>query len=226
MTEVKWLASQEALAMLRSLGKKASGRKLRLFAAACVRRQRIWDLLADERSREAVELAERYADRQATRKELQAAEQQARAAAHSLARYTGGPLSDYAAAYAALAATEAAAYTAPRAASQAAYFVESLNRRGAERSQTRASPADLLREVFGNPFRPVRVAPTWLAWDGGTVPKLAQAIYDERAFDRLPVLADALEEAGCTDRDLLSHCRRPAEHVRGCWAVDLLLGKA
>jgi hypothetical protein len=69
------------------------------------------------------------------------------------------------------------------------------------------------------------VYPVWLCWHGGTIPKLAQAIYDERAFDRLPVLADALEEAGCTDADLLGHLRGPGPHVRGCWALDLLLGK-
>jgi hypothetical protein len=84
----------------------------------------------------------------------------------------------------------------------------------------------LLHDVIGNPFRPApSVDPAWLTWNGGTVPRLAQAIYDERAFDRLPVLADALEDAGCTDADLLGHLRRPWFHVRGCWAVDLLLGK-
>jgi hypothetical protein len=55
--------------------------------------------------------------------------------------------------------------------------------------------------------------------------KLSRAIYDDRAFDRLPVLADALEDAGCTDRTILAHCRSGGEHVRGCWVVDLLLGK-
>jgi hypothetical protein len=54
---------------------------------------------------------------------------------------------------------------------------------------------------------------------------MAQAIYNERGFDRLPILGDALEDAGCTDRDILDHCRGPGPHVRGCWAVDLLLGK-
>jgi hypothetical protein len=58
-----------------------------------------------------------------------------------------------------------------------------------------------------------------------TVIALAEAIYDERAFDRLPILADALEEAGCTNADILNHCRQPGEHVRGCWVVDLILGK-
>ena len=81
----------------------------------------------------------------------------------------------------------------------------------------------LLRDIFGNPFRPVVADPAWLT---PTVVAIASAIYEERAFARLPILADALEEAGCTDADLLLHCRTPGEHVRGCWAVDLVLGKA
>jgi hypothetical protein len=86
--------------------------------------------------------------------------------------------------------------------------------------------AELLREVFGNPFRPVSISRSVLAWNDGTVVKLARAIYDERAFDRLPVLADALEEAGCDHADLPGHCRAPGPHVRGCWAVDLLLNQS
>jgi hypothetical protein len=82
--------------------------------------------------------------------------------------------------------------------------------------------ADFLRDIFGNPFRPVTLDP---AWATTTVKHLAQAIYTDPAFDRLPILADALEEAGCTDADILNHCRGPGPHVRGCWVVDLLLGK-
>jgi hypothetical protein len=85
--------------------------------------------------------------------------------------------------------------------------------------------ASMRREIFGNPFRPVAIAPAWLAWNDGTVPKLAQTIYDDRRFDLLPILADALEEAGCDHADILTHCRGPGPHVRGCWVVDLLLGK-
>ena len=81
----------------------------------------------------------------------------------------------------------------------------------------------LLRDIFGNPFRPIVADPAWLT---PTVGSLAVAIYEDRAFDRLPILADALEEAGCTNADVLLHCRVPAEHVRGCWVVDLVLGKA
>jgi hypothetical protein len=84
--------------------------------------------------------------------------------------------------------------------------------------------ADLVREVFGNPFRPVGLDPTCLAWHDRTVPRLARTIYEERRFDDLPVLADALEEAGCADAALLEHCRSAGVHVRGCWALDAILG--
>jgi hypothetical protein len=85
--------------------------------------------------------------------------------------------------------------------------------------------AALVRDIFGNPFRPVAVRAAWLGWNDGTIRETAQAIYDARAFDRLALLADALEEAGCADAAILSHCRSGGEHVRGCWVVDLMLGK-
>lgn len=95
-----------------------------------------------------------------------------------------------------------------------------------ELAAVRAAHCTLLRDIFGPlPFRPLTLPPSWLAWKDGTVPKLAQAIYDDRAFDRLPILADALEEAGCTNADILSHCRGSGPHIPGCWALDLILGK-
>jgi hypothetical protein len=88
----------------------------------------------------------------------------------------------------------------------------------------RASQAALLRDIFGNPFRPVTPDPAWLT---STVVALAAGIYADRAFDRLPILADALQDAGCDHPDVLAHCRDPhLTHVRGCWVVDLLLGKS
>jgi hypothetical protein len=82
------------------------------------------------------------------------------------------------------------------------------------------------REIFGNPFRPVTIERDWLQYNDGVVVKLSQAAYEQRDFDNLPILADALEEAGCTDQDILGHCRQQeAIHVRGCFVVDLLLGK-
>lgn len=103
--------------------------------------------------------------------------------------------------------------------------------------------ADLLREIVGNPFtaqflccsvKGGRHLPLdnkcpgcgpILAWNDGTVPRMAQSIYEERAFDRMPILADALEEAGCDNEAILQHCRGGGPHVRGCWVLDLLLGK-
>src|SRR5262249_45247069 len=86
----------------------------------------------------------------------------------------------------------------------------------------RRAQARLLHELFGNPFRPVAADRSWLTSD---VVGLARAIYDDRAFDRLPSLADALQDAGCDQADVLAHCRGGGPHVRGCWVVDLLLGK-
>jgi hypothetical protein len=83
--------------------------------------------------------------------------------------------------------------------------------------------AELLRDIFGNPFHSVALDPSWRT---PTVESLAQSIYDERAFDRLLILADALEDAGCKNHDILDHCRQPRVHTRGCWVGDLLLGKS
>ena len=81
---------------------------------------------------------------------------------------------------------------------------------------------ETLHCVVGNPFRPVTFDPLWRS---ETAVALASAIYADRAFDRLPILADALEEAGCDLPDVLAHCRGPGPHARGCWVVDGVLGK-
>ena len=82
--------------------------------------------------------------------------------------------------------------------------------------------ANLVREVIGNPFRPVTLEPRWLS---STVLDLARTIYDERVYERMPILADALLDAGCDSEEIINHCQGAAPHVRGCWVVDLLLGK-
>ncbi|AWM42102.1 hypothetical protein C1280_02235 [Gemmata obscuriglobus] len=79
-----------------------------------------------------------------------------------------------------------------------------------------------MRDIFGNPFRPVAADPAWLT---SNITALVTGIYADRAFDRMPILADALQDAGCDNADILTHCRSEAQHVRGCWVVDLLLGK-
>jgi hypothetical protein len=84
----------------------------------------------------------------------------------------------------------------------------------------------LLRDIVGPlPFRPVVIEPAWLRWNWGTVPAIARTIYEERAYHELPILADALMDAGCCNEEVLAHCRSPGPHVRGCWVVDLLLGR-
>jgi hypothetical protein len=192
----------------------ASDRKPRLFACACCRQ--VWHLLTDDRSRRAVEVTERFVDGEATEEEWAAA----RAAARSAAGHTdwdnyapSSPSRALAAWQAAMAAGDAAWDAAWDAAGAAPWDAATKQQ------------APLLRDIVGNPFRPVTLAPAVLAWQGGTVGKLAEGIYEERAFDRLPILADALEDAGCTDRAILDHCRGPGPHARGCWVVDLVLGK-
>jgi hypothetical protein len=250
--------------MLESLRGQASDRKLRLFGVACCRRiwhllprgpgpyefnqaaevaQRLADGLAGRQTLDAdapsfmgpdayefnhyaVEVAERYADGLAGRQTLDDA-------IPLFTRYCIRNEVDIFGGDSAFKTWQVILPDAFAAAFFAAFEPGSAvggNAVGRER-QVQAA---LLRDVFGNPFRPAPVVdPAWLAWEGGIVVRLAQALYEERhpecgALDnaRLAVLADALEEAGCTSEDLLAHCRGGGEHVRGCWAVDLVLGRS
>jgi hypothetical protein len=106
----------------------------------------------------------------------------------------------------------------------AAAFVFSRFKRPSEK--VLSSLYQLLHDLIGNPFRPPpRLDASVLAWNDAAVPRVAAAIYEERRFEDLPILADALEEAGCTDAELLGHCRG-GEHARGCWAVDSVLRRS
>jgi hypothetical protein len=90
----------------------------------------------------------------------------------------------------------------------------------------RVIQADLLRCIFGlRPFRPPRIDTSWLAWGSGAAVRIARAIYEQHSWSDMPILADALSEAGCGCEDILSHCRGPGPHARGCHVVDALLGK-
>jgi hypothetical protein len=209
MTEAEWLACTDPKPMLDFLRGRATSRKLRLLAADGCRR--LWGLLA-EPSRTAVGIAERYAEGQAGKAELK----EAFAGAWRAVREAGpGPGLDAAHAVA------QSVYGRTSTTATTAHYVARLTGRADEMGHLCA----LVRCAFGNPFRPSRIDPSWPAWNGGTVVQLAQVIYDERAFDRLPILADALEDAGCHDAGILAHCRGPGSHVRGCWVVDALLGK-
>jgi hypothetical protein len=214
MTEAEWLTSTDPESMLSyHLRGVTSDRRLRLFAVACCRR--IWHLFSDPRSRTAVEVAEKYADGSATEVELDRAYEEADGAhkAAFAAKGKGAACLEWAAQFA---ADRVAFFAARRASGFARRWTENGG----------AAQADLLREMVMNEFRPVTVDPLWLAWNDAAIPRLAGGIYHDRAFDRLPVLADALEDAGCDNADMLAHCRGPGPHVRGCWVVDLLLGKS
>jgi hypothetical protein len=96
----------------------------------------------------------------------------------------------------------------------------------AERQRFQHVESEVLRDLIGPlPFRPVSLDPARLSWHDGLLVSMSRQMYDSRDFSDMPVLGDALEEAGCTDADILGHCRSAGEHVRGCWIVDLLLGK-
>lgn len=226
MTEEKWLACNDPRPMLDVLRGRVSDRKLRLFAIACFRRD--WTLYTDERSRESIVVGERYADGKATATELKTSHDAAMQAAREITDAAFMPFGTWRTDQdfeennrrisSSLAANDAAWGSAMAATSR-----RRIQTPGAV-AEARAE-AVLLRDIFGNPFRPVTLDPSWLAWNDGTIPRLAQAIYSDRRFADLPILADALEEAACTNGDILAHCRSGGEHVRGCWVVDLLLGK-
>jgi hypothetical protein len=206
MTEAEWLACIDIQLMWWFLWPRPSKRKERLFAVACCRR--IWHLLTHRQSRQAVRVAERFADGQATHSEWMAAYHAAYPIGFSIWTYEAH---DSAAAAAATAGCDYGPST------PAEYAAEACGR-----TDEPAVQASLLRDMVGNPSRPVRTNPSWLT---PKVVKLAQAIYDKRAFKQMPKLARALEDAGCSNQDVLDHCRGPGPHARGCWVVDLILGK-
>jgi hypothetical protein len=203
------------LTFLRDTG-RLSPRKARLFAVACCRR--IWPLLTDGRSRRAVEVAERYADGAATEEELKAAYDAAPG---------GWPAANLAGAAAMLYADLAAGFAIQSALQAATAGVRKALAR--TRAVAAKGLCGLLRDLFAPLTSPaVAIAPSVLLWESGTVVCIAQAVHDERDFSpqRLGVLADALVEAGCADKEVLRHCRAQAEHYLGCWCLDLLLGKS
>jgi len=246
MTEAEWLACTNPQPMLEFLRRKASDRKVRLFAVACC--QRVWSSLEHQEFRDAVRKAESFADGLVDRDEMLQAHEKACAIFGKLHGKDNGPC-------AALTASGfpnppksflqrvadalddswwedefdkgdplAPALVTARHAAQAAADLQG-QRNVLDAPATIAEHREqtaLIHCLFGNPFRPRPVCDAWLTRE---VRALADGIYAERAFDRMPLLADALEAAGCTKADLIEHCRSGLEHARGCWVVDLLLGK-
>ena len=247
MTEAEWLAATDPTRMLSFLVGKASDRKLRLFAVASA--TRAWHLLDADVFRSAITSSERAADGEISPDELRATLQ---AASEVLERRTDAQSRDERGQLgtnlnpAVVAARQRlyAAGVATHVAGQDTFFVASMTPlstamalshgyapnyevpgQGVREVLDEHGPpdADALRCLFGNPFRLVALDRSWLT---STVVALANGIYADRAFDRLPILADALQDAGCDNADVLTHCRGDGPHVRGCWVVDLLTGRA
>jgi hypothetical protein len=204
MTESQWQAeTDDPYSLINYLGRRVSSRKARLFACACFRRSKPelkrWE-------QKIVEVAERYADGLVGEEELKQAEEES--------------VGKSGVAWVTLTADWWTAVEAARAAGE---------------WRDEAGQCSLVRDFFGNPFRPLppkrgkrkwkENLAAWLAWNDGTVRKIAQGVYDNCAFDSIPILGDALEDAGCTEVAILAHLRGPGPHVRGCWALDLILGK-
>ena len=237
ISEAEWLALAEPKAMLDHLNGPDDfrKRKLRLFACACCRR--IEHLLVDPRSRAAIDGAERLADGRADEDERVTFNREAAAAASRLPENTVRSRAAWAcvnASYQRAGDTIYACYNATYAVQLGHGTAQGIGYLSPEwlpataevRKAELAAQCALVRDLLGPLlFRAVAVEPAWLTANDGSARKLAQTIDAERAYDQLPVLADALEDAGCADAEVLGHLRSPGPHVRGCWVLDLLLGR-
>src|SRR5262245_32874615 len=228
MTEAEWLASDDPAKMLVWLtgsGRSVwldrckphpacSDRKLRLLACAFCRREMMGWL--DPPACAVVEVAERYADGEATTEELWAAKAAAKKR-NPVGRTKNSAAVEWV----------TARLQVPAAVSRGLPWERSpAPENAAQPAAAKVEAVHLIRDLFGPlPFHSVTIPPTWLTWNDGTVPKMARHIYDTRDVSLLPILCDALEEAGCGKTRIIKHCRLPGDHVRGCWVLDLLLGK-
>ena len=241
MTEEEWLTCERPEVALRFLHEKATERKARLFGCAECRQR--WDVLYHHRSRSGLEVAERFADADASDDEIQTAFYYAevptfghdhdgtwrelldgRPVPEEILRLAElGVLSptDFTQIESTLAAkTRRRIYDA----ANLVYYTCADNPLVAfvRLREFVWSGMWLVRDIFGNPFRPVAFDP---AWRTDTATALARTMYDQREFGAMPILADALQDAGCDNAEILHHCRSDGPHVRGCWVVDLVLGK-
>jgi hypothetical protein len=246
----EWLRSDDSEVMRQDFRMEATERKVRLFAVACC--QRVWHLLEDERSRRAVMIAEQFADGLASESERAEAHSAAGEAQQNAEAVLGENRDDFhSAASVIYHAARAARLTSEKDCrlwvddvARSIFDVVACNPDGSEEAENEAH-CHLLRDLF-NPFplavdsiwlssnrdRDVRMDPSLLKWNDRTIPRIAEGIYEERRMpagtldtSRLAILADALLDAGCDDEALIAHCRSEGPHVRGCWAIDLILGK-
>jgi hypothetical protein len=230
VTEVEWLEDEHPPEMLALLGRRYDFRqdgvyrRGALFACACCRR--IWPSFSDPRSRELVDVIECAVDGSVEPDAVWEAEEAARAAAGedwgfaAHATWLLARLAEVAT------STQVEAVVGAVADARAFAVVGTYDPGSpswiAEVETERLKQAEFLRDIFGNPFHPVSFSPEWRT---DTAVSLAKQMYESRDFSAMPILADALQDAGCDSADSMDHCRGPGPHVRGCWVVDLVLGK-
>ncbi|MFO0821747.1 MAG: hypothetical protein U0792_01285 [Gemmataceae bacterium] len=213
MTEEVWLGCDDVGDMVEHIGLAASARKVRLLGCACVRWA--WEWGMGEPTPEAICVGEAFADGVATAEEVSLA-----------AREMNTEWREHEEAY----------RPYPRTCEWTEMLLDTDAR--AWLGELHPYTADMhigdepewqgivrfAHDIFGNPFRPVAFDP---AWRSDTAVSLAKQMYESRDFDAMPILADALQDAGCDNADILNHCRDPQQtHVRGCWVVDLVLNKS
>jgi hypothetical protein len=215
MTETEWLTATDPQPMLEFLRGKASDRKLRLFAVACF--DRLAAYLPDPWQQRAINVLEQIAEGRLIDAECRGIVAKVRQAIPPDEWATGSPPgADHLHFIALMLYREFCSKSIAHHAVAAAGGL-------ADGVKEQPEQLNLLRCIIGNPFRPVAFDPVCRT---ETAVALATAIYAERAFDRMPILADALQDAGCDHDDILSHCRGEGPHARGCWVVDLVLGKS
>ena len=226
MNEEAWVGCIDPTPMLEFMQGKSSDRKMRLFGVACCRR--VWHLFTNEQCRETVELGERLADGLVANEERRAAALFGQTQGWYGWFAAGMVLGKPAIESVGLGSDHAARMVATANTSQPQ--IVGNNRRNPRyepefyqhMERERFAQTALLHDIFGNPFRPITFAPESRT---DTAIAIASQMYESRDFSAMPILADALQDAGCDNPDVLNHCRQGGPHVRGCWVVDLVLGK-
>jgi hypothetical protein len=221
MTETEWLTCPSPDQIVYQLPRETSARKLRLYACACC--DCVQPLYAERWYREMVDVARAFADDSATAEALREAYVRIQAEVDAK-----GEDDHDAAIKRMFCAARRAVYGATKPdAKEAAWYAASNARTARAIRVEKEEPAiqlALFHDIFGNPFRPAVFAPEWRT---DTTVAFARAMYDACDLSAMPILADALQEAGCDSDAVLSHCRDATQvHVRGCWVCDLVLGKA
>lgn len=224
MTEAEWLACEKPTPMMDWLRTRGSERQFYLAGVAAVRQ--VDHLLTGQRYRDLLLLIERYADGLVWKQDLERAQREAEASAFNEFMELLRQGRSQSQAGKSTAASRAAAFAAmTNGAWQAGVSAMQEATSAGKRKEIWPRQCAMLRDIFGNPFRPLPPSALGSAPSSLTVQNLARVIYDGQIFEHLPILADALEEAGCHAPAVLEHCRGTGIHMRGCWVIDLVLGK-